>query len=151
MNIAFATLSILAITGLAYGARRFLRIRVCPICAGVSGTWLWILAGISFGLLDAGTWSLAAAIAMGGTVVGIAYQVERRLAPGRSPLLWKALCIPVGFVAAHSLLTAAYLAFSATAGLLALTAFLFLRQPRATPPEQSQRTADLEERMKECC
>lgn len=151
MPVILATLSILAITALAYGASRFLRIAVCPICAGVSATWFWILAGITSGLLDAEEWSLVAAIAMGGTIVGIAYQVERRLAPGRSQLLWKTLFIPTGFVAAYSLLQATYFAAAVSAGLLALIAFSFLRPPRKVSSEQSARAADLEERMKHCC
>lgn len=42
------------------------------------------------------------AMLLGGSVAGIAYQVEQRLPLERSPLLWKILFIPAGFVAAYA-------------------------------------------------
>lgn len=155
MPAAIAIASILAITAFAYAVRRFLRIAVCPICVGVAGTWILILTGIGFGLLGADGWKLVAAIAMGGSVVGIAYQIEQRLPPGRDPLLWKTLFIPIGFAAAYALLAAAYAPLAASAGVAALIAFLFRRKPRRLPSGQSsaaeKRVADLEKRMKQCC
>lgn len=158
MAVAITVASILMITGGVALLNRFLRVRICPICAGVAATWLWILTGTNLGLLEAGSqpvrqasWHLVAAFLMGGSVVGIAYQVERRLAPGRSQLLWKALFIPAGFVAAYALLQAMYLAVVVSAGLLALIAFFFLRSPLKVSSEQSARAAELEERMKHCC
>ncbi|OHA09378.1 MAG: hypothetical protein A3B37_02330 [Candidatus Sungbacteria bacterium RIFCSPLOWO2_01_FULL_59_16] len=148
MNIALAMASILAITALAYGATRFFRIAVCPICAGVSATWIGMLAAKTAGYAVE---SSVIALLMGGTVVGIAYQIERRLAPGRSSLLEKTLFIPTGFIAAYSLLTAAYQTFSVSVGLAALIALFFLRQREPAPSARSDRTADLEERMKQCC
>jgi len=47
MFIVITTISIVAITGLVWGAKKILPFPVCPICAGVSGTWLWML-GLRF-------------------------------------------------------------------------------------------------------
>src|SRR3989338_5498525 len=115
MNITLTALSILVITALAYGIGHLLRISLCPICAGVATTWLGMLgANIAGYPMD----PRIIALLMGGTVVGIAYRTERHLASERSPLLWKTLSIPTGFVAAYALLTAAYAVFAAAVGLL---------------------------------
>jgi len=101
--ILITTLSILAIAGAAWAAKKWLRVPLCPICLGVGGTWLWMLIGRSLGYsVDAAMLS----ILLGGSVVGIAFQVERRLPQGRSPLLWKTLFIPAGFAAAYALAAA---------------------------------------------
>src|SRR3990172_8674039 len=89
--ILATTFSILAISGVAWAAKRMLRVPVCPICLGVGGTWLWMLIGRSLGYAVDAT---MLAILLGGSVAGIAYQLERRLPQGRSPLLWKILFIP---------------------------------------------------------
>jgi len=85
MTILLAVVSVLGITALAWAARRLLAAPVCPICAGVAGTWLWMLAGRELGYAADAT---VLAILLGATVAGSAYQLEKRLPPGRSRLLW---------------------------------------------------------------
>ena len=43
MNLPTAILSILVITGFVWLLNRITPYKVCPICAGVSGTWLFML------------------------------------------------------------------------------------------------------------
>lgn len=139
--------SIWAIAGLAWVARGRLSFPVCPICVGVGGTWLWMASARHFGLaIDASM----LAVLVGGSVVGIAYQLERRLPEGRSPLAWKALFMPAGFVAAYGLAAAHWILFTAGAIGLALVALVFLRGPRA-PESRSAAVEKLEEQMKRCC
>ena len=152
MEIFIATASILTITGAIWAFNNILRLGICPVCAGVSGTWLWILAGMYFGLLGSGAWLLVAAIAMGGSVVGIAYQAERKLVGGKL-VLYKILFIPMGFVAVYHLLMGRLAVFFAALMALAFVAFLFLRvfAQRAQGNGASKTTEDLEEKMKNCC
>ncbi|MDP2664447.1 MAG: hypothetical protein Q8O97_00530 [bacterium] len=90
--------SIAVITGAVWLVGKVLPFKVCPICAGVSGTWLWMLVALFLGYeIDL----VIAAMLLGGSVVGIAYQLEKRLPAGHSPLLWKALFVPAGFVVAY--------------------------------------------------
>lgn len=104
--IVIAILSMFVLAGLAWLTRRILQVSaICPVCAGVAGTWFWIVVGMYFGVLQAESWKLIAAIAMGGSVVGIAYQAEKRLASRCSPMLWKMLFIPTGFVLVYSVLS----------------------------------------------
>lgn len=154
MTIAF--ISIFVITGVAWLVRKVTPFKICPICAGIAGTWSWMLAGILIGLIPA-SFILPVAILMGGSVVGIAYQLEKRLPPGRSFLAWKSLFIPTGFAAAYGLITASWpIAAGALAAMGALAA-AFLRknggtaQPSVQPDGKAGKGADLEEKMKQCC
>lgn len=145
--ILTTTFSILAISGVAWTARKMLRVPVCPICLGVGGTWLSMLIWRSFGHeVDATMLS----ILLGGSVAGIAYQVEKRLPPGRSPLLWKTIFIPGGFVAAYALAVPLWGLFAVAGVALVLLVAFFLMPPGA-PKETSETVDDLKRRMRECC
>lgn len=151
MEIVIAIISILGITGVFWLLNHYSGVGVCPICAGVSGTWLWVLAGIYVGLLEAGSWSPVAAIAMGGSVVGIAYQVEKRLPSNRSPFLWKALFIPAGFVAVYSVISYWWSVFAITTIFLIIF-WLFFSRERGNHAGHGNKTVEvLREKMKDCC
>ena len=147
--VALASLWIITVVTWSLNKRNVLPVKFCAICVGVSSTWIWLLAGILFGVLPLASYMPVVAILMGGSVVGIAYQSEKYLKGGRSPLLWKALFIPVGFGTVWSVV---YFAFGfAILGILVLLAVVgsFLEFPFMK--ENKTRTADLEERMKDCC
>ena len=148
MTIAITTIaSILVLAGLAWSASRLLRIPLCPICTGVAGTWLWMLVARHFGIaVDASMLS----ILLGGSVVGIAYQLEKRLAGARSPLLWKTLFIPAGFAAAYGLAIAHWALLGAALAVLVLLTAYFL-WPRAGATTPSSAVQELESKMKNCC
>ena len=145
MLVFTTTISILGITLLVWLANRALAFRVCPICAGVAGTWLWLVAAHALGYqIDL----VVPALLMGGSVVGATYQLEKKLPSGRPALLWKTLCIPAGFIGAYGLLTQWWGVLLASLGFLALIAFLFL-----SPHTDSGKEAvgELEKKMKDCC
>jgi hypothetical protein len=148
MAVILATaVSILAIAGVAWAARKVLNVPLCPICFGVGGTWLWMIVGRSMGYAVDAT---MLPILLGGSVVGIAYQVEKRLPQGRSPMLWKMLFVPVGFAAAYAL-GAAQWALSAAMGLaLVLLSAFFLRSPSA-PEAESEAVERLKRKLRSCC
>ena len=145
--ILITIVSILAITGLAWLAAKALPFPVCPICVGVAGTWLWMvaarLAGFAF---DASM----LAILLGGSVVGIAYQLEKHLPEGRSPLLWKALFMPVGFAAAYGI-AQPHWGLLLIAGIVLLALATVFYMPRRGPGPRSAAVAKLEREMKKCC
>jgi hypothetical protein len=145
--ILITTISILSITGVAWLATKALPFPVCPICVGVAGTWLWMLAAQLAGFAPDPS---MLAILLGGSVVGIAYQLEKHLPRGRSPLLWKTLFLPMGFTAAYGLAVPHWslLAMAVTA-LLLLTAVFFV--PRHHSKKNSAAVEKLERDMKKCC
>ena len=129
------------------GARWLLRVPVCPICAGVAGTWLWMIVGRSLGYaIDPGM----LAILLGASVAGVAYQVEKRLPPGRSPILWKMLFIPIGLIAAYALAASLWALLAPVAIALALLTAFFLI-PGGTAHAESEAVGALKERMRQCC
>lgn len=151
MLIAITTISIFAITGFVWLVNRILPLKICPICAGVSGTWLWLLAAKFLGYeIDL----LIPAILMGGSVVGIA---------NRLPLPSKTLFISVGFVAVYSVLASWWTAFIVATTILVIVALRFTEEPRAMEENgkvaapsgraspHEMRREELEKKMKKCC
>lgn len=148
MTVALtAVLSILTITGLAWTTKKMLRVQLCPVCLGVGGTWLWMLVARYFGVVMD---TSMLPVLLGGSAVGIAYQLERRLPEGRSALLWKSLFIPASLVAAYGLAGPNWILFGgAIAALLFLTVGFFVR-PRVQAKDSATVEA-LEQQMKKCC
>lgn len=143
MIMFITTISIFVITSITALARRFLPFSLCPICAGVSVTWMWLLtAWLTGTAIDA----RVIALLMGGSVVGIAYKAEQIFSI-RSPLLWKTLFIPTGFVVVFSVLERAWMAGGTSMTILVLIALWFLLPMQSS----STRVSKLEEKMKDCC
>lgn len=153
MNIYIALISIFAIAGFVTLCRnlikKFAGISVCPICSGVLLTWLWIFAGTIFGLLDIGSWKIILAMLMGGSVVGVSGQIEKRLTDAVR-LLWKFFFIPLGFLAVWSILSGEWiLAIGELAIMFFFAVWAFWRGEALTGDSESVRK--LRESMKNCC
>ena len=139
--------SIYAIAAAAWTVKRLLRVPLCPICLGVGGTWLWMVVARELGYATDGT---MLAILLGGSVAGIAHQVEKRLPQGRSALLWKTLFIPPGFVAAYALVASNWVLLATMSVALALLTAFFLIAP-STPKADSEAVEALKKKMQSCC
>ena len=149
MTIALTVASILGITALAHFAKRILPFKVCPICAGVFLTWVWLLGAYFLGYQIN---LMIPALLMGGSVVGIAYQLEKkaRNLSAERLLLWKVLFIPAGFVTAYSLLAQLWTVLLFAIAFLFLVSFLFLSESGKTAP-RGESAGDIEKKMKDCC
>ena len=117
LSIAVAVASILVLSGAAALVRRITPLRVCPVCAGVSGTWVWMLLARAAGYPQDERTIL---LLMGGSVVGIAYQLERHVREDRQAW-FKLSFIAFGVVGAWSLVAGSWSVFAAVA-----VDFLFL-------------------------
>ncbi len=159
MLIIIVTISILGISAIAWFANRILPIRVCPVCAGVAGTWLGLLAVHFAGYrIDLAV----PAILMGGSVVGIAFQLEQKLpaesagsdgivgASWRTPLLWKMLFVPAGFIAAYSVLEEWWGVLLIMLAYLALLSLFFLSGRKDQKP-RDRTLGELKRKMQKCC
>jgi len=146
-----AVASILLITLGVWLVNRILPFQVCPICAGVSGTWFWMIGARILGYnID----MLVPAVLMGGSVVGLAYQLETKLPPHRSPLLWKSLFIPAGFLAVFYLLLFQWLGFVLVLVILTAIISLFFfvgNYYRSNKTSTDSRVSKLEREMDKCC
>lgn len=147
MWIFIACASIVAITFLAWIVRRTFGIRLCPICGGVLSTWVWMLLAREFGVpVD----PLAIALLLGGSVVGITYQLERNIRP-QSVILFKVGFIPLGFAAGYSLLSGWLVLAAGAVALMALITYIFRNLPSDSSPPRARKVEDIEEKMKRCC
>lgn len=151
MLIAIALISILLLTALAFLIRKAAAPWLCPLCAGVAGTWLWLLgAHLSGFAVDL----RLPAILLGGSVVGLATQSEKLLASHSETyrLIWKTLFVTVGFATAWFIIT---LIWSGTAiGLTALGVMTVLPWLKAPSREHSgglERIQRLKEQLNGCC
>lgn len=150
--LVIAILSMLLLAGFAWFLRRILNIAaICPVCVGVAGTWIWIVAGMYFGWLKAESWSLIAAIAMGGSVVGVAHKAEKHLATHCSPVLWKAIFIPTGFALMYSILSWWWTGVAVSFSLCIVWLLSCFRKQRHNTVARSAAIADLENKMKNNC
>lgn len=154
MLIAITLASILILTALAWLLRRWFAGWLCPLCAGVAGTWMALLGAHSLGYPVE---LHLPAILLGGSVVGLASQGDQWL-PERGEtfrLAWKTLFVAAGFASAW------YVTVPDLTGLLvslaALGAIALL--PWAAKPARSQRgqrgaserVQQLKAQMKNCC
>ena len=146
-TILTTVVSIAALTALAWAARKLLRAPLCPICTGVAGTWLWMVVARQIGVELDGT---MLSVLLGGSAVGLSYQLEKHLPPGRSVLLWKSLFFPAALVAAYGIASPAWLVLAAAAGVLLVLTFAFLVPPRARTTDGAA-VSKLEDQMKNCC
>lgn len=150
MEIILVIALTLIISGFALLANRIVGARLCPPCAGV-----FLTGVLSFVAYRAGYLAnhLIPAILLGASVTGIAYWLDARLVPGKSPALWKMLFLPAGFAFVYGLLSES---LAISAGSLAAAAILILYYARI-PSQRDEGAADrrsiaeIKEKMKDCC
>ena len=151
MLIAITLFSILLLAVLAFLIRKAGAPWLCPLCAGVTGTWLWLLAAHLAGFeVDL----RLPAILLGGSVVGLATQSERLLADQSETyrLIWKTLFVTVGFATAWFITTLAWGGIAI--GLAALGVMTVLPWFKNSSREHSgglERLQRLKEQLKSCC
>jgi hypothetical protein len=147
MLIVITLTSILSLTILVWLAKRILPFQVCPICAGVSGTWVWLMAAHFWGYQIDLT---IPALLMGGTVVGAMSKLEKFVAP-KFVLVWKTIFVMSGFLAADSLITGHWLIF--TVGIIVAVIITLAFKWRGITGNKlgSERIAELKKKMKSCC
>ena len=143
-------MSILVISLVAWLFGRITHLKICPICAGTSLSWFWMLAGMLTNQLPVISYQLPVAILMGGSVVGIAYQLEKHLPSNRSPLLWKVIFVPLGFAAVYAITNFLWGAFFPLAVLAVTTALMFLYYPLRAGTE-NKKVGQIEKEMENCC
>lgn len=72
-----ATLSILALTLLVWLFNKIFILKICPICAGVTLTWLWMLFGMWLGFLSVFGYEFITAVLMGASIGGIITELKK--------------------------------------------------------------------------
>ena len=149
-----AIILVIIITLVFSALNKRLPFKICPICAGVSGSWLLLTAGIVLWRWS-GDYKLPIAMLMGATVAGIAFQGEAKLDWAKKGIyMWKAPVIIFGMPVAYWLfknmspwtlaVEVVFLAF--------LVYYLFVRSHQHSDSHVDDRhVGELEEKMKSCC
>lgn len=131
-----------------------MKTNICPFCVMVSALWLILSAGMAWGYFDSADYLLPTALLMGGTVVGVAYQGEKKLvwAASRS-LLWKMLTVPLGMALSYFALThpSRWVVAVEFVILLSLARLLFVKRSADSGLTSTERVRSIEEQMKQCC
>ena len=122
--------------------------KVCPICVGVSGTWLWMLIANYFGYaMDV----IIISMLMGGSVVGIAYQLEKKIKPEKG-MAWKVLFIPTGFAIAYKVIYFSWFHLIILLAVISLLLFIFLDWSMFRRDSgRNSKVSYIEKEMENCC
>lgn len=135
---------ILAVAEITWLIRLRFKLPLCPICIGVSTTWLWLLV---VRYLGQSVDSILIALLMGGSVVGVSYILERRLPANKSAVVWKIFSITSGFALVYGALSEQWLLAIIGAVIAVSVGTFFFWGNEAT----TKTTTELEEKMKDCC
>lgn len=154
-----ALILIIIITLLAWAVSRFMAIKICPACVGVSGTWLLLTLGVLMGLLDPETWRLIIAILMGGSVVGIAFQGEKSIKwAAENPMWWKIIIVLPGFLAVYGAVKyMSWMTLVFAVAILGIVMYSFFvrkhdrDKTRGIHGGESATVHDLEKKLDKCC
>ncbi len=158
MPIVLSVASIFAITFVVWLLNKALPFKVCPVCAGVSGTWLVLTAAILAGLVSGEELKTVVALLMGGTVVGIAYQGEKVCSWAKiHGLVWKLLVIGFGLPMAYlSIVYMGPLTLTGEIVFLATMLYLLFVGPHLKTKGQMRSANEaeierLERKLDDCC
>ena len=121
-------------------------LKLCPICAGVSGTWIMFIA-LKFMGYEVNPVILA--LLLGGSVVGFSYKADKFVG-SKKIMAWKLAFIPVGFLAAYDLVYFSPRIFIWLA-VLAVIVYMFIFYKAKTREKEKDNIKNLEEKMKNCC
>ena len=133
-------------SGLALVVHRFSRLKPCPICVGVSLTWVLLLLVRGFGYpVD----PLILGLLLGGSVVGIENLLAKRLT--RPKPIGKILLIMTGFWLAYNLIMSDWLML--TIGLLLWFAILITMYQEVFyfRSKNKKEKREIEKQLENCC
>ena len=142
-----AILSILIITLAVWLVNKKLPIQVCPVCAGVFLTWLWMFIGMFLGKLSIANYQLPISVLMGGTVVGLMSKLEQFINP-KFVLIWKVVFVVSGFTAVYSLITNQWGIFAIGVIVDIVATFIFKTYGAE---KENLNLKKLKEKIKNCC
>ena len=145
-----AIISILILTSAIWLVKNKLKFEICPICAGVTITWLWMLFAMNLGKLSTTDYQLPTALLMGGTVVGSMSKLEQFIKP-KFVLVWKTMFVVSGFLAAYNSIFTNWTIFSVGVALAVVSTLLFKTHTTLKENQKSEQAKELEEKMKNCC
>lgn len=152
MEVLASSILVAFLLFLVWIFNRLTGFKICIICAGVSLSWLTLTALILGGLVSSSLFLTPIAILMGGTVVGIAFQGEKKFKWAQNLFYWKAPVTIIGFSIAYLLLAnMSWAAFTIELVLLGILAYVFFPQPAIALPQTKRNISEVEKKLEDCC
>ena len=145
---------IFILSGISWLIKKYLSLKICPICAGVFTTWFFMFLGMLTGKLGLENFQIPTALLMGGSVVGLAYKFEAKIKKDKSIVLWKVLFIPVGFALAYSLVLFEWtqaLIFFPILGFIVFSFLKFGDTKKQSQLEKKENAEKLKDKLENCC
>ena len=143
MEIAIISIIVLSLAVRIFN--RIFRTEICPVCGGVSATWIWLLV---VKVLGYGIDPVTPAVLMGGSVVGISYQLEKKIANREWIIYWKIIFVSLGFLTAYNLLMANWVNLVIYSAIALCFGFVALGSKHRKDTKQIE---SIEDSMKNCC
>lgn len=146
MTFILTLVSIVVISVIVWFVGKASPLKVCALCGGVFLTWVALLTLRYAGYAIE---PVIPALLMGGSSVGIAFQLEKSLPKGRNALAWKIFFVLAGFTAAYFLLQSEWLWFA-----LSALAYVFMALIGARPlpgTREGGKVKELEKKLENCC
>lgn len=139
-------ISILLIYFLAIAYNLILgRPKICPICVAVAGTWVWML--IFYLTQPSLIQPLWLGILMGGSVVGIMYQIDKKASGRLGWIIVKPLWVVTGFGLAMSIIRQQW-SWVIFGGISLIILGIIIVMTMFTP---SGETSPILAKLKNCC
>ncbi len=147
-----SSILIIGFTVLTYLFNKITHWKICVVCAGVSLTWLTLTALVLGGIRPTSYFLLPIALLMGGTVVGIAFQGEKKFKWAKNLFYWKVPVVIIGFVIAYLLLiNMSWPTFIFELILLGILIYFLFLQPTANRLSTKESVSELEDKLEDCC
>ena len=148
--MTIAIFSILIFTGIIWILNKKLPVQICPLCAGVSLTWILIFFGMFFEKLSIFDYQLPTAILAGGTIAGLMSKLEKFIKL-KFILIWKTVFVVSGFMAVYGLVTREWTALVVSMVVNIIVTFLFKKHEAEQENQKSEKVKELEKKMESCC
>ena len=146
MTFVFTLVSIIVVTVIVWLVGKASPLKVCALCGGVFLTWTALVALRYAGYAIE---PVIPALLMGGSSVGIAFQLEKSLSRGQNALVWKTIFVLAGFTAAYLLLRYEWLWFALAALAFASLALIGTRPLQGG--REGGKVKELEKKLESCC
>ncbi|OGN03769.1 MAG: hypothetical protein A2655_04450 [Candidatus Yanofskybacteria bacterium RIFCSPHIGHO2_01_FULL_43_42] len=140
-----AIISIIVLSLAVWIFNRIFGTSICSVCGGVGATWIWLIV---VKMLDYSIDPTIPAMLMGGSVVGISYQLEKRIVNRKRLIYWKIIFISLGFLIAYNLLTASWISLAIYSAIALSFGFVALGSKHQKDTNQIK---SIEDSMKNCC
>jgi len=143
--VVLSFISIFVLGGIVFLFNKIFKKQICPVCAGVMLTWIWMLLFYFLGY-DINLTLLS--LFMGGSVVGLVSKLSEKISSPQKVILYKLLFIPIEFLTFFALLNQWWFIFGAAFLINFILTLVFISNKKEF---KNSRVEEIENELKNCC